>query len=127
MTPPPMRSARGSQSTSMNRLCLVWLGLLLLAPVARAEGPGSEAPVAADPISYALIVGSNAGGPGQEALRYAEVDAQRISEVLITLGGYEAEHVTRLLQPSGAELFGALEQLEVALAQHAQAGEVTRF
>lgn len=110
----------------MKRFCLV-LGLALLAPAVRAQGPAPEAPVEPGPISYALVVGSNAGGPGQEALRYAEVDAQRISEVLITLGGYDAQHVTRLLQPSGSELFATLEQLERTLAKHAQAGEATRF
>jgi len=79
------------------------------------------------PISYALIVGSNAGGPGQQALRYAESDSQRVSEVLTTLGGYDAEHVTRLLQPTGAELFGTLDTIEATLAAHARSGEATRF
>jgi uncharacterized caspase-like protein len=100
----------------------------VLAPAgARADGPAPEAPLAARPVSYALIVGSNAGGAGQQPLRYAETDAQRVAEVLTTLGGYDAEHVTRLLQPTSAELFSTLAQLETTLAAHAQAGEVTRF
>lgn len=95
-----------------------------------AEGPAPETPIAAPaarPISYALIVGSNAGGPGQQKLRYAQTDAQRVAEVLTTLGGYDPERVTRLLQPSSSELFGALEQLGATLQAHAQAGEATRF
>lgn len=118
----------------MKRAYLIaWLWAVLVAaatldvPAAHAEGPAPEAPVSAHPISYALVVGSNAGGPGQQTLRYAENDAQRVAEVLTTLGGYDAEHVTRLLQPSSAELFAALEQLEATFAKHAQAGEATRF
>ena len=93
----------------MNRLCLAFAWMVLGSGVALADGPAPEAPAVAAPVSYALVVGSNAGGPGQQPLRYAETDAQRVAEVLTTLGGYDAEHVTRLLQPTSAELFGALE------------------
>jgi uncharacterized caspase-like protein len=112
----------------MNRLCLALVWIALLAPgAALADGPAPEAPRVVKPVSYALIVGSNAGGAGQQPLRYAETDAQRVAEVLTTLGGYDAEHVTRLLQPTSAELFSTLAQLETTLAAHAQAGEATRF
>jgi hypothetical protein len=111
----------------MDRFYLALLAAALFASGARAEGPAPESPVTARPISYALIIGSNAGGPGQQTLRYAEHDAQRVAEVLTTLGGYDAEHVTRLLQPSGAELLATLERLEGTLAEHSRAGEPTRF
>lgn len=120
----------------MNRLCLAALVAALIEPTSlaaqaaapdAAQGSALEIPAAPRAISYALVVGSNAGGAGQQPLRYAETDAQRVSEVLTTLGGYDAGRVTRLLQPSGAELFATLEQLEVAFAKHVQAGEATRF
>lgn len=121
----------------MDRLCLAVLVAALfqtsLPAVAQPQpalGPTPEIPVtAAAPrtISYALVVGANAGGGGQQRLRYAETDAQRVAEVLTTLGGYEAERVTRLLQPSGADLFGTLDQLEATFAAHGQAGEAVRF
>jgi len=117
----------GEPRARMDRFYLALVAAALFASGARAEGPAPESPVAAQPISYALIIGSNAGGPGQQTLRYAEHDAQRVAEVLTTLGGYEADHVTRLLQPSGAELFATLERLEATFAEHSRAGQPTRF
>jgi hypothetical protein len=67
------------------------------------------------------------GGPGEQPPRYAEHDAQRVAEVLTTLGGYDAAYVTRLLQPSGDELFATLERLEATFAEHSRAGQATRF
>ena len=43
--------------------------------------------------TYAIVVGSNAGGPGQTDLRYAEDDARRVGAVLVELGGYAPERV----------------------------------
>jgi hypothetical protein len=90
------------------------------------EGPATEPP-ATPPAAYALVVGSNAGGPGQKPLRYAESDAQRMAEVLVTLGGYDATRVTRLLAPSAVELAAEIERLGSALQAHARAGEPSRF
>jgi len=120
----------------MDRLCLaaaLIAALLqpdLLAAQAPVAGPAPEVPrttPAPRAVSYALIVGANTGGAGQQPLRYAETDAQRVAEVLTTLGGYEAERVTRLLQPSGADLFGTLDALEATFEGHGRAGESVRF
>ncbi|HKU42847.1 MAG TPA: caspase family protein [Polyangiales bacterium] len=78
-------------------------------------------------LGFALIVGSNQGGPGQAALRYAEDDAQRVSDVLRTLGGYATERIRRLRQPSAAELRDALAQLRDRIEPLAQSGVRTRF
>ena len=43
--------------------------------VARADTPAPSV------ATYAVVVGSNAGGPGQLPLRYAEDDARRVGEL----------------------------------------------
>lgn len=103
----------------MMRRYLLTLCLLLGAHPAYAEP--------ALPAAYALIIGSNLGGPGQAPLRYAEQDAQRVSELLATLGDYPTERITQLLAPNGAQLEAALSSLEATLQAHADAGEPTRF
>jgi hypothetical protein len=37
---------------------------------------------AQDAVGYALVVGSNAPGPGQQALVYAEEDAREVATLL---------------------------------------------
>jgi hypothetical protein len=84
----------------MNRL--IFLAVIqslaagLAADAARAQLATSEA--------YAIVVGSNPGGPGQEALRYAEEDANRVRDLLVELGSYRPDHIQRLLHPSASEL-----------------------
>jgi hypothetical protein len=90
-----------------------------VAPAARAQAVGGE--------GFAIVVGSNPGGPGQEALQYAEDDASRVADLLVELGGYRAEHVQRLLRPSADELTAAIGQLRAELAPRAERGEQTRF
>jgi hypothetical protein len=77
--------------------------------------------------AYALVIGSNAAGPGQGALRYAEEDSQRVAELLGTLGGYAPDHIERMLQPSAAQLRAAIERVRARIAPLAQAGARTRF
>lgn len=76
---------------------------------------------------FALVVGSNAGGPVQAPLRYAEDDARRVSDVLRTLGGYDAAQVRQLVQPSAAGLRDALDEVRNRIAPLAQSGVRTRF
>src|SRR5258707_1301216 len=52
--------------------------LLALAGTARAD--------------YAIVVGSNAGGPGQSELKFAEEDARKVGALLVELGGYYFPH-----------------------------------
>ncbi len=88
----------------------------------------------AEPVSgshgrhgYALLVGSNAGGPGQADLRYAETDTERVADVLTALGGYEKEHVERLLHPNAAQLRAALERMRAQVKGLSQQGVQSRF
>ncbi|MDP2307081.1 MAG: caspase family protein [Pseudomonadota bacterium] len=59
-------------------------------------------------LRHALIVGANQGGGNLEPLRYAELDAERVANVLVELGSYDAAHVTVLYGPTAAELKEAL-------------------
>ena len=54
--------------------------------------------------TYAIVVGSNAGGPGQAELRYAEEDARRVGELLVELGGYKPEHFDVVVHPTPDQL-----------------------
>jgi hypothetical protein len=90
-----------------------------------ANSPSSTRPALSD--AYALVVGSNSGGPGQGELRYAEEDAQRVAEVLSTLGGYAPDHIERMLRPTAAELRAAIERVRARVTPLAQAGARARF
>ena len=79
--------------------------------------------LAPDAHAYALVVGSNAGGPGQEPLAFAERDADRVAEVLVDLGNYPSGSVDLLHAPTRAQLSGALQRLRQRLAVHAARDE----
>lgn len=71
---------------------LCGLAALLLAPdIARAQVE-----------RYALIAGNDRGEPGEPVLRYAQVDAERMHDVLRELGGFEPGNVV-LLKGEDAE------------------------
>lgn len=63
---------------------------------------------AAEVLRHALIVGANQGGGNLDPLRYAELDAERVSTVLVELGNFDPAHVTVLYGPTAAELKAAL-------------------
>src|SRR6185436_12133699 len=54
--------------------------------------------------TYAIVVGSNAGGPGQTDLRYAEDDARRVGRLLVELGGYASDRVDVVVHPTPDQL-----------------------
>jgi hypothetical protein len=71
---------------------------------------------------FALVVGSNDGGPDRVQLRYADTDALAMAEVLRELGGVDPADLVRLVDPTAAELDAAL----VALASRVGAAGGTR-
>lgn len=74
---------------------------------------GAVATAAAEePVGYALVVGSNAPGPGQETLTWAEDDAEEVAALLRELGGFERKNVRVVLRPTPARLLGEVERLE---------------
>ncbi|HUH01843.1 MAG TPA: caspase family protein, partial [Kofleriaceae bacterium] len=95
-------------------LAVIALALAAAAGPARAQAP-------ADTRSYAIVVGSNPGGEGQETLRFAERDAASIAAVLKDLGGYPAGNITLLAQPRASQVLAALDRVESrVLADHAR-------
>ena len=83
----------------------------------------ASAPAFAD---YAIVVGSNSGGPGQVDLRYAEDDARRVAAVLTDLGGYTSEQVDVLVHPTPDQLRDHLAKLADRVQADATAGHQTR-
>jgi hypothetical protein len=80
----------------------------------------------ADTATYAVVVGSNAGGPGQTDLRYAEDDARRVGDLLVELGGYTRDRVQVVLHPSPDQLRDVLGQLGERVRADAVAGRQSR-
>lgn len=108
------------------RAWFCWLGWVGLC--AGLGGPNfAHAQLVSGGEGYALIVGSNFGGSGQAALRYAEADTRRVGEVLTTLGGYPADRVERLLQPTAAQLRAALERVQQRVQPLSARGVQSRF
>ncbi|HVK83072.1 MAG TPA: caspase family protein, partial [Kofleriaceae bacterium] len=58
-----------------------------------------------------IVIGSNPGWSQDRPLRYAEHDAERIRDVLVSLGNFPADRVTLLRDPSTAEVRAALRRL----------------
>lgn len=89
--------------------------------VARAQEAASYS-AHSEVKAYAIIVGNNAGGAGQEDLQYAEADAKRMSSVLRELGGYQFQETQLLLTPSPLELWDAFETVQGQLAADHERG-----
>jgi len=98
--------------------CLV--ALLAVPAVARAAPEPGIA-------MYALVVGSNPGGAGQGALRYAEADAQRVAQTLLELGGYTADAVDLVVHPSPVVLREHLDRIAGRIAAERAAGRQARL
>jgi hypothetical protein len=78
---------------------LAHLGLGVAGAALATEAAHAQSP-APGIATYALVVGSNAGGPGQTALRYSEDDARRVAATLIELGGYTADAIDVVVHPT---------------------------
>lgn len=53
---------------------------------------------------YAVLIGANPGWSSDRPLRYAETDAERVRDVLITLGGFASDRVVLLRDPDTSEV-----------------------
>ncbi len=104
----------------MLRLAYALFAVALAASSARAQ--------TADPVeTYAIVVGSNTGGPGQTDLRYAEDDARRVGKLLTDLGGYTASAVEVLAHPTPDELRARIAKTREKLDALEAAGRRTRL
>ncbi|MCC6620285.1 MAG: caspase family protein [Deltaproteobacteria bacterium] len=87
--------------------------LLLAAPPSPPEAARAR---------FTIVVGNNDGGSERERLRWAVRDAERVAEVLTTLGGVAPERATLLREPTPAALEAALVQVTGAVVQARGAG-----
>ncbi|MEO6774261.1 MAG: caspase family protein [Kofleriaceae bacterium] len=111
----------------MRLLPLAALALAASWAPAHAEPVPAPAPAPAPAIAtYAIVVGSNAGGPGQTDLRYAEDDARRVAAVLTELGGYPPEAVDVVVHPTPDQLRDRLAKLADRVRADAAAGRQAR-
>jgi len=79
------------------------------------------------PHAYAIIVGSNPGGPGQIELRYAERDAKAVADVLKELGRVPKENIQLLLKPTPETVLAIISAVSQKLELHQQRGEQARL
>jgi hypothetical protein len=104
----------------MSRPALALCACAALCGTAGADEP--QSPIA----TYAIVVGSNAGGPGQTDLRYAEDDARRVASVLGELGGYAADSVDVIVHPTPDLLRDRLALLSTRVNADLAAGRQAR-
>ncbi len=76
--------------------------------------------LAEEVVGFALVVGSNAPGPGQEELVWAEDDAREVAALLQEMGGFEPGHVKVLLKPTPKALMTEVAALEKRVAGSAK-------
>ncbi|MEQ1503309.1 MAG: caspase family protein [Myxococcota bacterium] len=57
---------------------------------------------------YAVVVGTDTPPPGRPPLRYAEADAEAVRDVLIDVGGFDADRVALLRDPTPDALLAAI-------------------
>ncbi|MFH1809924.1 MAG: caspase family protein [Pseudomonadota bacterium] len=71
----------------------------------------------------ALLVSNNFGGDGLATLRYAGRDAQRMAEVLSSLGGFSPHNVAHLENPAAPDVLRALRELEAKVGHIQHRGD----
>ncbi|HEY0991706.1 MAG TPA: caspase family protein [Kofleriaceae bacterium] len=103
-----------------------FLGLVLGFAWPLTLGSVRAEPAATGVAMYALVVGSNAGGTGQLALRYAEDDARRVAATLAELGGYPADAIDVVVRPTPDALRAHLDRLAARVADDRAAGRQAR-
>jgi hypothetical protein len=93
---------------------------VFLQPLVMAQPDTNSVP---SPHAYAVIIGSNPGGEGQDTLKFAEQDAARVAGLLGELGRYPSDNVRVLLHPEPEQVLGTLDGLASILEEHQKTGE----
>lgn len=83
----------------------------------------SSATASAETRRVAVVVGNNAGNLGQTALRYAEIDAGKISRVLVELGGLEPADLFLLQGKDLAALEDTLRRAKAKITGYQSRGD----
>jgi len=92
---------------------LVALGVILAAPDALAE-----------PVRILVAAGSKIGLPAERPLKFADNDARRVRDVMVSLGGVRAEHAFFVNEPNRNDLYAAIDRAKSEALRH-RADEVT--
>lgn len=107
----------------MKRISILFaLILLFCTSITRAESVASGVPA-----SYALVIGSNRPGAGQDTLQFSTKDADRFKDVLVALGGFREDHVILLQNPSKDSIEQQLQIIEKNLESHQKRHEEALF
>ncbi|HQF07462.1 MAG TPA: caspase family protein [Spirochaetota bacterium] len=86
------------------------ISALIISTLAFAAGTGHAA--RQDVLKrYAVIIGSNNGGPDRVKLRYAVSDAKAVMEVLRKLGGVEQDSGVLLVEPRKERLIDSISEI----------------
>jgi len=96
-----------------------------LAGFLTAVGIVAAAPDAlAEPVRILVAAGSKVGLPAERPLRFADNDAKRVRDVMVSLGGVRDEHAFYLNEPSRNDLYAAIDRAKTEAQRH-RADEVT--
>lgn len=75
----------------------------------------------------ALLVGANAAPPDRQPLHYAQQDAEKLAQVLLRVGGYQAADVTVLRDPTPDVLLAQLSSIRDQLRAQPPGSETLLF
>ncbi|MCW5838178.1 MAG: caspase family protein, partial [Labilithrix sp.] len=78
----------------------------------------------AEPVRILVSAGNKLGLPAERPLKFADNDAKRVRDVMVSLGGVRSEHAFFLNEPNRGALFAAIDRAK-AEAQRHRAEEVT--
>ncbi len=92
---------------------LAALGVVAAAPDAFAE-----------PVRILVAAGSKIGLPAERPLRFADNDAKRVRDVMVSLGGVRSDHAFFVNEPSRGDLYAAIDRAKSEAQRH-RADEVT--
>lgn len=105
----------------MARFLLILLAAYVVVGFADVRAVGAEIPQR--PNAYAIVVGSNRAGPGQQDLRFAHADARRVLAVITEVGGYSRDNAVLVLDPGKEGLLASISRIKSRLDAHASKGE----
>lgn len=87
--------------------------VVIAAPSARAE-----------PVRLLVAASSKLGLPAERPLRFADNDAKRVRDVMVSLGGVRSEHAYFVDEPKKADLYAAIDRAKAEARRH-RVDEVT--
>lgn len=99
--------------------CVAWCTTTYAASAVSADVNDAASDAANEPRRFALVIGHNEGEVGEEPLRYARVDAERMADVLLRLGDVRATDLVTLVddRDNADTVIAALNELELRIAQ----------